>query len=365
MDGDDAHALASDVVGYARALLAIPSVSGEERAIADYVQACLVAKDGWTVERIGETVIASCPGTQSGQGRRVLLAGHLDTVPGADGYQEDDEWLFGLGACDMKGGLAVMLALADEELVNPTTLVFYPCEEVAFDRNGLHQLGPREAFLATHEQAVLLEPTDGVVELGCQGTLRLKLELHGRRAHTSRPWMGQNAIDRLGAVLTRLGDFDRRSPTLGGVEFRESLSPVRVEGFVANNVVPDRAVLWINYRFAPDLGIAEAQDRIIEWIGPLLTGEDVITLEDGAQGAAPTQVGFESLIGQAGQVRAKLGWTDVSFLSALGVPSVNYGPGDPLLAHGGHERLSKAALSSTLETLLTWINDAGIGAKRG
>ncbi len=345
----------SRVAGYARELLAIPSMSGDERAIADFVQARLSQKHGWGVERIEDTLIATWPGGGSGSGRRILLCGHLDTVPGEEGYQEDEDYLYGLGACDMKGGLAVMLALADEQLMDATTLVFYPCEEVAFERNGLHRLGSREALLADHDVAVLLEPTDGAVELGCQGTLRVRLDLHGRRAHTSRPWMGVNAIERLGTVLARVNDFDRRSPELGAVVFRESLSPVRVESFVANNVVPDKAALWLNYRFAPDLTIAQAKDRLVAWIAPELTDDDTITLEDAASAGTPNPEGFEALIRRAGSVRAKLGWTDVSFLSGLGVPSVNFGPGDPLLAHSGHERVAKSALVASLAALSSWI----------
>ncbi len=337
---------------YARELLAIPSVSGEEKAIADYVVAQLEAKANWRVDRVGDTVIAHREG---GAGDRILLCGHLDTVPGDPRIEEDDEAFYGLGACDMKGGLAVMLALADREYACPLTLVFYPCEEVAFDRNGLHQLGPLEAIVADHDLGVLLEPTDGVVELGCQGTLRVRLELVGLRAHTSRPWMGVNAIDRLGAVLNRVTEFDRRNPVLAGVTFQEALSPVHVESFVANNVVPDRAKVWLNYRFAPDLTLGQAEKRLLDWLEPVLSDDDVVVLEDGATGATPVESGFEGLVDAAGQARAKLGWTDVSFLASLGVPSVNYGPGDPLLAHSGHERLSKASLAMTLETLSDWI----------
>lgn len=341
------------LITYARDLLAIPSVSGEEKAIADYVVAQLSSKANWRLDRVGDTIIAHRDGKV---GARILLCGHLDTVPGDPRIDEDDEAFYGLGSCDMKGGLAVMLALADQEYAGALTLVFYPCEEVAFDQNGLHSLGPSwEAMVADHDLAVLLEPTDGVVELGCQGTLRMRFELMGARAHTSRPWMGQNAIDRLGVVLDRAQEFERRSPVLAGVSFQESLSPVRVESFVANNVVPDEAKVWFNYRFAPDLTTAEAQARLLAWFKPVLGENDIVILEDGAAGARPVSSGFEGLIDAAGQPKAKLGWTDVSFLASLGLPSVNYGPGEPLLAHSGHERLAKSALASTLETLTGWI----------
>ena len=343
----------SDLESSLRDLLVIPSVSGEEDAIADYVVARLATKSDWRVDRVGNTVIAHRDG---GPGPRLLLCGHLDTVPGDQGVDEDTDCFYGLGVCDMKGGLAVMLSLADRPCALPMTMVFYPCEEVAFERNGLHLLGPAEAMVADHDLAVLLEPTDGVVELGCQGSLRLRLELAGRRAHTSRPWMGVNAIDRVGELLARATDFERRRPLLAGVHFQESLSPTRVESFVANNVVPDRARLWLNYRFAPDLSGEQALEQLSVWLRPVLGDDDLLEAEEIAEGAAPVQKGFEALIESAGQVRAKLGWTDVSFVSSLGVPSVNFGPGDPLLAHGGNERLEKAKLHSSLETLASWID---------
>lgn len=349
----------SDLESLLRDLLAIPSVSGEEDAIADYVVKRLATVADWQIERAGNTVIAHRDG---GPGPRLLLCGHLDTVPGDQVFDEDDECFYGLGACDMKGGLAVMLSLAERPSPVPLTMVFYPCEEVAFDRNGLHLLGPAEAMVADHDLAVLLEPTDGVVELGCQGSLRLRLELAGKRAHTSRPWMGVNAIDRVAELLARVSEFERRRPLLAGVEFRESLSAIRVESFVANNVVPDRARLWLNYRFAPDYSGERASEELSAWLQPVLKDDDLIEVEEVVEGAAPVRAGFERLIETAGQVRAKLGWTDVSFLSSLGVPALNFAPGDPLLAHSGNERLEKLKLASSFAVLASWIDSLAIGS---
>lgn len=337
------------VVDWARDLIGIPSVSGQEEVIADYVADRLADAPGLRIERRSGSVVARQRG---GSGPRVLVVGHLDTVPGEVALVEDEAHLGGLGACDMKGGLAVMLGLAHAQVAANLTLVFYPNEEVAFAANGLHALG---SVVSGHDLAVVLEPTGNFVELGCQGTLRARIELTGQRAHTSRPWMGRNAIARLGDVLSLVATFDRRRPLLEGAEYRESLEPVRVEGFVAYNVVPDRVRLWVNHRFAPDLSPEEAGDRLARALGPALGPEDALVVEEATAGAPPATAGFERLVACARGVRAKLGWTDVAFLASLGVPGVNFGPGDPLLAHSGREVLAKADLEEALEALEGWL----------
>lgn len=339
----------SKLVDWARDLIGISSVSGHEAAIADYVAGALAVAPGVTVERRDGCVIAR---VGSRVGPRVLLAGHLDTVPGEVALVEDEARLGGLGACDMKGGLAVMLGLAHAPAKCDLTLVFYPNEEVAFSSNGLHALG---SLVAGHDLGVVLEPTDNFVELGCQGTLRSQIELVGQRAHTSRPWMGRNAIARLGDLLGLVATFERRHPILGGVEFRESLEPVRVEGFVAYNVVPDRATLWVNYRFAPDLTPEDAGGRLERALVPALGPGDRFVVEEATAGAPAATDGFGRLIAGARGVRAKLGWTDVAFLGSHGVPAVNFGPGDPLLAHSGREIVAKADLAGALDALEAWL----------
>jgi succinyl-diaminopimelate desuccinylase len=337
------------VVDWARELIAIPSVSGQEASIADYVADHLEGAAGVAIERHAGCVVARC---RSGSGPRVLVVGHLDTVPGEVALLEDEAYLGGLGACDMKGGLAVMLGLAHARMSANLTLVFYPNEEVAFAANGLHGLG---AVVARHDLGVVLEPTGNFVELGCQGTLRARVELRGRQAHTSRPWMGVNAIARLGEVLDLVATCERRRPVLGGVEYRESLEPVRVEGFVAYNVVPDRARLWVNHRFAPDRSPEEASHWLARALEPALSPEDSLMVEEATAGAPPATDGFSELLARARGVRAKLGWTDVAYLASLGVPAVNFGPGDPLLAHSGREVVAKADLEDALEALQGWV----------
>jgi succinyl-diaminopimelate desuccinylase len=268
--------------------------------------------------------------------------------------------LWGLGAADMKGGVTVLLELA-RTIAEPSidvTYIFYECEEVASEYSGLLKLDRTRPELLTGDAAVLAEPTGGRIEAGCQGTLRIGVTLAGERAHTARPWMGRNAIHRLGAVLQRVAGYEERRPVLNGCEFREALQAVKVEGGVAGNVVPDSATVILNHRFAPDRTIAEATDHV----GALLTG--VLEPEDGfevldAAKPAPPALDHPLLANLVGRVDspplAKLGWTDVSFFANRGVPATNFGPGDPNLAHNANERVERTEIErvfASLEALL-------------
>ncbi len=340
-------------------LVAIDSVSGRESAIADYVVARLSKNPRLEVERVGDNVVARTTGAHA---TRLIVAGHLDTVPGdPSGARIEGDVVTGLGACDMKGSLSVMVDLAsvDEPHRTELTWVFYAREEIARSESGLRELIELRPDLLLGDVAVLGEPTGGVVEVGCQGTLRVTVTMAGVRAHTARPFMGTNAIHRLGAVITCIANYVPRVVAIDGVEFVEQMQVVMVDGGVAGNVVPDVAKAVINYRFAPDRSHVDAEAALRAFLAPLLETRDSITVQDWAPAASP---GFdepwlkrlEALSGNA--ARAKVGWTDVATFQELGIPAANFGAGDPLLAHHPDERVSASELEKFAQVLGAWID---------
>ncbi len=344
-----------DLLELTATLVDIPSVSHDESALADRIESDLRALDHLEVERVGANVVAR---TRLGRPTRVVLAGHTDTVApnGNERSRIEGDVLWGLGAADMKGGLAVMLALAAQvpEPAVDLTWVFYAGEEVAAEHNGLGHLVRDRPELVAGDVAILGEPTSGEIEAGCQGTMRLEVELVGARAHTARPWMGRNAIHRLGAVLQAVAGFEERCPVVEGCAYREALQAVAVSGGVAANVVPDRATAVLNHRFAPDRTPQEAEAGLRALLAPHLEPGDEVRLVDVAPAAAP---GLDHPVLRALvedhhlPVRAKLGWTDVARFAAAGVPACNLGPGDATLAHSAEERVDRASLERTYAVL--------------
>ena len=289
---------------------------------------------------------------------RVLLAGHTDTVP-VNGNAEArivGDVLWGLGAADMKGGLAVMLALAQQVPIPAVdvTYVFYAGEEVAAQHNGLAHLLRDRPDLLEGDVAILGEPTGGELEAGCQGTLKVEVVLRGERAHTARPWMGRNAIHRLGALLRIVEGFEERQPVIQGCQYREALQAVLVGGGVAGNVVPDEATVTLNRRFAPDRSEVEAEAEVRALLAAVLEDGDEVRVVDSAPAAAP---GLDNPVLRALvddhhlTVTAKLGWTDVARFSALGVPACNLGPGHATLAHTAGEHVDRASLERSYAVL--------------
>ena len=344
-----------DLLGLTAELVDIASESFNEAELATIVEARLRQVSWLEVDRVGDNVVAR---TVLGRNRRLLLGGHFDTVP-ANGNAKariDGDTLWGLGSTDMKSGLAVMLGLA-EAVSKPAidvTYLFYAREEVAFDHSGLRELFGERPDLCQADLALLGEPTLGVVEAGCQGTMRFRVEVAGARAHTARPWMGSNAIHRLGAVVRVHENNQPSEPVIDGCQYRESLEAVFVEGGVAGNVVPDVAVLTVNHRVAPDRTIAEAQQHLRELFQPVLGPEDRMVFTDSAAPAPPGLFNplLAALVGRYDlQVKAKLGWTDVSFFHEHGVPAANFGPGDATLAHTADERVERAAIESCYQLL--------------
>jgi succinyl-diaminopimelate desuccinylase len=348
--------LGVDAVSLTEDLVNIESVSGDEGEIADAVETALRALDHLEVQRFGHTVVAR---THQGRAERVVVAGHLDTVPLSDNLpaRRDATRLHGLGACDMKGGVAVALRLATTPVTNrDLTFLFYECEEVEAERNGLHLLAGSNPELLEADFAILMEPSAGVVEAGCQGTLRADVTSRGRRAHSARSWTGLNAIHGAAEVLARLNAYQPRRPVIDGLEYHEGLNAVGISGGVAGNVLPDVCTVSVNYRFAPDRSVPDAYAHVRE----VFEGFEV-ELSDSAPGAlpglsVPAAAAFVEAVG--GRANPKFGWTDVARFSALGIPAVNFGPGDPHLAHRQDEFVPVDQVRTVEQQLRTWLAQA-------
>jgi succinyl-diaminopimelate desuccinylase len=338
-------------------LVDVPSVSGEEGPLADAIERALRPLAHLSVYRDGDTIVAR---TELGRPERVILAGHIDTVPVAGNLpsRADGARLYGCGTSDMKSGVAVQLRLA-AHLPAPSrdvTYVFYECEEVAAERNGLLRLSRTSPELLAGDFAVLMEPSEGRIEGGCQGTLRAEVTAAGQRAHTARSWMGRNAIHEADGILAVLRAYTPREPEVDGLRYHEGLNAVAIRGGVAGNVVPDECVVTVNYRFAPDLDGQRAAEVVRS-----LFSDWPVTLLDVADGARPglghpAAAAFVATVGAGlGPPRAKLGWTDVARFSALGIPAVNYGPGLPELAHTAGEYVETPAIADCEARLRAWL----------
>jgi succinyl-diaminopimelate desuccinylase len=358
----------ADIVVLTTDLVNIPSVSGNEAALANAIFVELSKCDWLEVHRFKNSVVAK---TNLGKASRVIVAGHIDTVPVADnevavfvsggnGLPSDgtvvpDDVVFGLGSCDMKGGVAVALRAA-VSIENPqfdVTYIFYECEEVDSERNGLTLIAAEHPEWLAADIAVLLEPSNANIEAGCQGTLRAKVSTVGTRAHSARSWLGDNAIHNLGDILARLNSYVPAKVLIDGLEYREGLNAVQVTGGIAGNVIPDSATVDVNYRYAPSTSGPQAEAHIREVFDGFL-----VEFVDNVSGAMPglDRPALADLVSRVGgKVAPKFGWTDVARFSAMGVPAVNLGPGDPGLAHSRNEHVSVAQLKQCEETVFDWL----------
>jgi succinyl-diaminopimelate desuccinylase len=348
--------LTSSSVELTAALVDVFSVSGSEAEVADLVEAALRPLAHLDVTRDGDTIVAR---TNLRRARRAVIAGHLDTVPVNDNLPsrlDEHGILWGRGTVDMKGGCAILLKLA-AELTEPAvdvTWVWYDNEEVASELNGLGRVSRAHPEWLAADFAILAEPTDAEIEGGCNGTLRAEVRTTGKRAHSARAWAGDNAIHKAAPILELLAGYRARDVEVDGLVYREGLSAVGISGGVAGNVVPDECVVTVNYRFAPDQSGADAEGRI----RALFAGYDV-TITDLADGARP---GLDDPLAQAfvaaigSEARPKYGWTDVARFSALGIPAVNYGPGDPSLAHADDERVPVEQIERCEAGLRAWLS---------
>lgn len=373
----------TDALSLTRQMIDIPSVSGQEGPLADAVEAALRSAGfgsapALEILRDGDAV---CARTRLGLPQRVVLAGHLDTVPIADNVpgrteiRDGVEVVWGRGSVDMLGGCAAALALACEAgpliaagahtaLTADVTWIFYDHEEVASHLNGLGRLQRNHPHWLAGDLALLGEPTAAHVEGGCNGTLRVIARFPGRAAHSARAWMGSNAIHAMAPVIERIADYGNPVELVDGLEFRESLSVVRVEGGIANNVIPEAASMTVNYRFAP----SKRADDALEWVCSLFEGTDAtIEVDDLCEGARP---GADSPVAErflavarrvaaeAGAelgLAAKVGWTDVARFTQVGVPAMNFGPGDPLLAHTRDEHAPVSDIVRVHRTLRAFL----------
>lgn len=346
--------LSATSVDLTHQLCDIESVSGNERAIADAIEASLAGLDHLELFRDGDAVVAR---TSLGRATRVVIAGHIDTVPvnGNLPIREDGDFLVGRGTVDMKGGVAVALKLA-AELTAPSvdvTWIWYDHEEVQASLNGLGRLARVRPDLLAADFAILGEPTSATIEGGCNGTARIDIRLHGVRAHSARSWVGHNAIHDAAPVLAILSQYVPEEIDVDGLVYREGLNAVGISGGVAGNVIPDSAVVSVNYRFAP----SRTGDDAIEHVRDVFAGFDIeiIDIAEGARPGldAPIAQNFLSAVG--GEAKPKYGWTDVARFSALGIPAVNYGPGDPLRAHADDERVDIAEILECERGLRAWL----------
>ena len=353
-----------DLVALTAELVGIPSVSLSEGRLADHTEAWCAHRPWLEVTRIANNVVAR---TTGGRSQRLLVAGHLDTVA-ANGNEEPvvaEDRVAGLGAADMKGGLAVMMALAAAQAdpVIDVTYVWYAAEEVARQHSGLLEVAAARPDLLEADAAVLGEPTGAVPEAGCQGTMHLQVTLAGERAHTARPWMGDNAVHRLAGLLEVLRAYRPRCPEIDGCRFAEALQATAVSAGVARNVVPDEACLTLNHRFAPDRTPAQAEEHVRGLLAGHLGDDDRLEVLEVAPAAAPhlnhpLLAGVVAAAGGRSAVRAKLGWTDVAFFAEHGVPALNFGPGDAELAHTSGEYVTRDSLEAVYGALAVVITGA-------
>ena len=370
--------LLQNPVDLTAALVDIESVSHNETAIADAVEAALreVAQADESIEvlRIDNNVIAR---THRGLPQRVILAGHLDTVPTADNVPstrgvdaQGRDTLFGCGTVDMKSGDAVYLhafatLAASQELQRDLTLIMYECEEIAAEFNGLRHLSESHPELLTGDVALLGEPSGNVIEAGCQGSIRLRLTAHGTRAHSARAWLGDNAVHKLAPVLSRIAAYEPQTVDIDGLAYREGLNVVWLEAGVATNTLPDEAVLRVNFRFAPNRSADEAMAHFREVLGlDEFAAEDLtVDVEDVSPGALPGlhAAAAKELVAVAGDVvKPKFGWTDVARFSALGIPAVNFGPGDPAYCHKKDEQIPVECITALWEDLRRYLTTAPV-----
>jgi succinyl-diaminopimelate desuccinylase len=356
--GTPALDLSTDVAALLQVLIDVPSESRREDVLADAVETALSAYPHLDVVRDGNTIVAR---TSLGRPERVVIGGHLDTVPENANMPsrrvtiDGEDRVYGLGACDMKGGVAVSLRLA-ADLVGPTrdvTWIYYEAEEIDSEFNGLRRLAKERPELLAADFAVLMEPSNAVVEAGCQGTMRVDVRTTGARAHSARSWMGHNAIHDAGEILRRLSAYEPRTVEIDGLTYREGLNAVGIRGGVAGNVIPDECVVSVNYRFAPSRSAIEGEAHLRE----VFDGYDVSVI-DAVDGALPglSHPAAEAFVAAVGGTPSpKFGWTDVARFTSLGVPAVNFGTGNPSLAHHKDEYVPVADLRRVEEGLRSWL----------
>ena len=350
--------LEGDLVELTRAICDIESVSGNEKELADAIESALAKYSHLEIIRDGDAIVAR---TNFGHATRVVIAGHIDTVPVANNLpvkllpMEREQVLWGRGTVDMKAGVAVQLKLAAtlDKTNTDVTWVFYDHEEVEASLNGLGRIARNRPDLLDASFAVLCEPSNAQVEGGCNGTIRVEVRARGVKAHSARSWMGKNAVHASAEILNRLNAYESQSVEVDGLVYRESMNAVLISGGMATNVIPDECVVTVNYRFAPSKSGDEAESHLRE----LFDGFE-IEMTDLSEGARPgldrpEAAAFVAATGS--EPKPKYGWTDVARFSALGIPAVNFGPGDPNKAHADDENVPVSQIFACEAALRTWL----------
>jgi succinyl-diaminopimelate desuccinylase len=352
--------LSQTSIDITRQLCDIESVSGNETGLADQIVAALTGLDHLELTRDGDTIVAR---TNLGRAQRVVIAGHIDTVPLNDNlptrYETIDgvEFLWGRGTVDMKAGVAVQLKLA-AELVAPSvdiTWMWYDHEEVSAELNGLARLAANHPEFFTGDFAILGEPTRSEVEGGCNGNLRVELRHFGTRSHSARSWVGHNAIHDAAPILATLAAYQPENIEVDGLVYREGLNAVGITGGIAGNIIPDEVMVHVNYRFAP----SRSGDQAIQHLRELFPDSEltVVDLAEGARPGLTAPLAQHFLAAVGGEAHPKYGWTDVARFSAMGIPAVNYGPGDPLKAHADDERVALTEITACERGLRAWLTE--------
>jgi succinyl-diaminopimelate desuccinylase len=342
-------------------LCLVPSETGKEEAIAELVEAFgrERTRGAGTLQRIGQSVICDpCAGDEAWMDLpAVALVGHLDTVRCAETqrYEIADGRVYGCGASDMKAGISVMMELLDrwQELrsVRPVW-IFYDAEEGPFDANGLEPV-LRSGILPKLDLAFVLEPTDGAVQLGCMGTLHARVTVRGKRAHSARPWQGENALFRALPLLERLSGLARRAVQFGDLTFYEVITPTQATTYNSPNVVPDALALNLNVRFAPGRTPEEAADEVRALVG---SDGDVEIMDAAPAGEVYLDHPLLSawLKNESLALAPKQAWTDVARFTSRGIPALNFGPGETSQAHQADEWCSIESLESNCRSLLSF-----------
>jgi len=351
--------LEADVVELTRDICDIESVSGNETALANAIESALKRYSHLEVIRDGDAIVAR---TNLGRSTRVVIAGHIDTVPVANNLpvqmlsMEREQVLYGRGTVDMKAGVAVQLKLAAtiSEPSTDVTYIFYDHEEVEASKNGLGRLAKNHPQLLEASFAVLCEPTSAEVEGGCNGTMRVELNFDGVKAHSARPWMGKNAIHSASKALATLAGYTPEEVNVDGLVYRESLNAVLIQGGIATNVIPDDCKITVNYRFAPSKSAAQAEAHLREVFAGVAL--EVVDVAEGARPGLDRPEAIAFLAATKTQARPKYGWTDVARFSALGIPAVNFGPGDPSKAHADDEAVPVSQIYACENALRAWLS---------
>ena len=344
-------------------LVDIPSVTGDEARICTAIATRLYPSVGRdAVVRFSDSLIV---GRRSGR-PLLLIAGHLDTVPsqGQNPASVAEGRLHGLGAADMKAGLAVMIHLLEDPGIQAGPYdvigIFYAGEEGPSSGNQLEEVLTRAAWMSQAEFAVVLEPSDGELQLGCNGVMNATVSFEGKSAHSARPWLGENAVTKAGEWMTRLHRMEPAEVDIDGMVYREVLSVTRASGGIANNIIPPRFELNLNYRFPPTRSLKEAE----AFLANVCSEADGFVITDSAP-AGPVRIDspfVTKLARISGAPKAaKQGWTDVARFGVYGIPAVNYGPGETVQAHQVSESVALGDLDTVFRNLHTALGDETVG----